>query len=133
MERDVEKLIENYMKSGAGLDRAPDRGQAILLLIAERDLDNVAKKIAKQAGATTMQGQSKVAPGQMQLLIAAYYGDDKEAQRVAKQFNINLRMKHRSVGACALFLAVERGHAQLVESLLGDTIGANFATSSHPT
>jgi hypothetical protein len=49
------------------------------------------------------------------LLLAAYLGDKKGTQLVISQANIDSKSDDRTVRAYALFIAVERGHEQVVE------------------
>lgn len=77
MERGFEKAVEFLVNSGVCVDLTQHRGQEMLLLVAERDWDSVAQVIADKANVEPLEVVPSAAQNQTQLLLAAYYGDDK--------------------------------------------------------
>ncbi|KAI9774241.1 MAG: hypothetical protein M1839_001743 [Geoglossum umbratile] len=118
VERGFTRAVEFLVGSGGRVDLRDDHGVQVLLAITARDWHNAAEIVAKNAKSTASKDDSNVSRDQVQLLLAAYYGDDSDADRLVERGNIDFRGEGRNVGATALFLAVERNHPQMVQILL---------------
>lgn len=118
MERGFEKAVEFLVNSGACVDLRDHHGQNVILLVTERDWDSVAEIVARKARETLAENDDSAQQDYVKILLAAYYGDMEGIQQVVAEARINLKGEERNVGAVALFIAVERGHAQSVASLL---------------
>ena len=118
MERGFEKAVEFLVNSGACVDLGDHHGQNVLLLVAERDWDSVGGIVTRKAEETFSENDDSAEQDYVKILIAAYYGDTAGIQQVVAQARVNLKSQERNVGAIALFIAVERGHAQSVACLL---------------
>lgn len=90
----------------------------MLLLVTERGWDTVAEVIANKAQLVALEDKCSAARDRVQLLLAAYQGGEKDTQLVVDQANIDLRGEVCSIGTSVLFIAVERGHLQVVDFLL---------------
>ena len=133
MERGFEKAVEFLVDSGANVDLWNEHGRGVLLLIAERDWHKVGEVIVHRTKEKIKKYGSRVGQGQVQLLLAAYSGDYKEIQRLVNEDDINLRNKDSSIGATALFVAVERGYLEAVQILLSAGVGVNSTDSAGQT
>ncbi|KAH0564805.1 hypothetical protein GP486_001807 [Trichoglossum hirsutum] len=132
IERGFEKAVEFLVNSGARVDLRDDHGRAVLLFVTERGWHNAAEIIAQKAKLTASTDASSASWDQVQLLLAAYYGDNIEAQRLVQQGNIDWK-EDRSTGATALFLAVERNNSQMVQILLAAGVDVDSGDSMGQT
>ncbi|KAL8690273.1 MAG: hypothetical protein Q9218_004239 [Villophora microphyllina] len=119
LERGFEKAVEFLLKSGACVDLRHDHGQAVLLLITERGWYNAGEILVEKNRLTV---QEEEAPGRTQdrvyFLLAAYENNVGELMRLATKNELQLRSTDRDISAAALFLAIEKGLVQMVETLL---------------
>jgi ankyrin repeat protein len=133
IERGFEKAVEFLVNSGARVDLRDYHGREVLLFVTERGWHNVAEIIAQKAKLTASTDTSSASRDQVQLLLATYYGDSIEAQRLVQQGNIDWKDEGRSVGATALFLAVERNDSQMVHILLAAGVDVDSGDSMGQT
>ncbi|MCJ1429598.1 hypothetical protein MMC29_007513 [Sticta canariensis] len=133
MERGFEKAVEFLVNSGACVDLTQHPGQEMLLLVADGNWDSVAQVIADKANVERLEVVPSAAQNQTQLVLAAYYGDDKEIQIVIKQANVDRKVKDCDVGTVAFFVAVERGHPKVVDTLLRAGVDVDSKDSTGKT
>lgn len=133
MERGFEKAVEFLVNSGACVNLEHDHGRQVLLLVTERDWDSVAEIICNRAKLTDSEEYSSGVQDQIQLLLATYQGDEKATRLLMDQANLDLKGQGRSAATCALFIAVERGHLQIVDSLLAAGVDVNSTDSTGQT
>jgi len=62
--------------------------------------------------------ESSSKQGEIDLMIAAYYGDALKIKDLTERSGLNFHADHHHSGAMALFLAVERRHTAAVQALL---------------
>ncbi|SLM37659.1 Ankyrin repeat-containing domain [Lasallia pustulata] len=129
MERGFEKAVEFLVNSGASVDLGSEHGQGVLLLITESDWDKVVETIAMRTRTVLLDGTTNTSQFAIQLLLAAYYGECTAIQRLVNEGDIDIRGASRAVGATALFLAVERSHAAVVQALLDAGVDVNAKDS----
>lgn len=129
MERGFEKAVEFLVNSGASVDLGSEHGQGVLLLITENDWDKVVETIAMRTRTVLLDGTTNTSQFAIQLLLAAYYGECTAIQRLVNEGDIDIRGASRAVGATALFLAVERSHAAVVQALLDAGVDVNAKDS----
>jgi len=67
---------------------------------------------------------------QVSLLLATYYGDNSSTRTVLKQADIDLQAEDRDLGITALFVAVERGHLEIMEILLSAGVSVDSRDSA---
>ena len=123
MERGFEKAVGFLVNSGACVDLTHSHGQAILLLVTERRWDAVAGIILQKSKTAIEEHAPETDTScprqcQIELLLAAYYGDDLKILNLIEQFELDLHTVRKDVGANALFLAIEREHASVVQALI---------------
>lgn len=123
MERGFEKAVGFLVNSGACVDLTHSHGQAVLLLVAERGWEAVADIILRKAQDTRVEMRSSMdesssKQGEIDLMIAAYYGDALKIKDLTERSGLNFHADHHHSGAMALFLAVERRHTAAVQALL---------------
>lgn len=118
MERGFEKAVEFLVNSGASVDLESQHGQGVLLLITESDWHKVVETIAIRARTVPPDLAAGSSQKAIQLLLAAYYGECTVIKCLVDNETIDLRGEDIAVGATALFLAVERNHAAVVQYLL---------------
>lgn len=133
MERGFEKAVEFLVNSGAFVDLSTEHGQGIFLLITESNWNKVAEIIALKARSAVCSDNTSHWQYPVRLLLAAYFGDNGEFERLVEQENIDLKGKDRQVAATALFLAVERNHQQMVQSLLDSGVDVGSKDSRGQT
>lgn len=133
MERGFEKAVGFLVESGACVDLEHDHGRQVLLLVTERDWDSVAEIISNKAELAGSEEKSSVVRDQIRLLLATYQGDEKTTRLLIDQANLDLEGEGRSIGMCALFLAVERQHLQIVDFLLAAGVDVNSRDSTGQT
>ncbi|KAH0536013.1 hypothetical protein FGG08_007096 [Glutinoglossum americanum] len=136
IERGFEKAVEFLINNGARVDLRDGHGRAVFLFLTERGWHNAAEIVAQNAKLAISTDTSSVSRDQVQLLLAAYYGNDRETQNLVQGCNIGLTDEGRSVRATALFLAVEQNHSQMVQALLSagvdvDSVDSTGQTSMH--
>lgn len=129
MERGFEKAVEFLVMSGACVDLRHDHGRDVFVHIIERDWTTVAESISHKATSAIEEDES--AP--VQLLVAAYSGDNEEALQVTRQEKMDLHKEDRVVAASALFIAVERCQLQVVEILLSAGVDVDARDSAGQT
>lgn len=133
MERGFEKAVEFLVNSGASVDLRDHHGQNVLLLVTERDWDSVAEVVARKAKETLSENCQSAEQDSVKILLAAYYGDTESTQQVIAQGRVNLKFQERNLGSFALFIAVERGHARFVASLLAAGVDVDSKDSTGQT
>ena len=133
MERGFEKAVEFLVNSGARVDLRERHGQEVFLLLTGRDWHSVAEIVARKARETFSENDDSVKQDQVELLLAAYYGDTTRIQQEVAQTRINLTMEERNVSAVALFIAIECGHVQSVDSLLAAGVNVESRDSMGDT
>ena len=133
VERGFARAIEFLVGSSGHVDLRDDHGVQVLLAITARDWNNAAEIITQKAKLAASGDASEVTRDRVQLLLAAYYGDDSDADRLVKRGNIDFKGEGRSIGATALFLAVERNHPQTVQILLSAGVDVDSTDSTGQT
>jgi ankyrin repeat protein len=126
IERGFEKAVEFLVISGACVGLGHQHGREVFLLITERDWNTVAESIANKAKAIVLENGSN----QVSLLQATYYGDNSSTRTVLKQADIDLQAEDRDLGITALFVAVERGHREIMEILLSAGVSVDSRDSA---
>lgn len=133
MQRGFEKAVEFLVDSGARVDLTDHHGQNVLLLVTERNWDSVAEIVARKAGETLSGNDESAGQYSVNILLAAYYGDLEGIQQVIAQGRVDFKNQEHNIGAIALFIAVERGHAQFVASLLAAGVHVESRDSTGQT
>ena len=118
LERGFEKAVEFLLNSGACVDLRHNHGRGVLLLITERGWYNAGNTIVENARLTAEEESPGRAQDRIYFLLAAYENDIGESTRLAARDELQLKSKDRDISAAALFLAVEKGFIQMVETLL---------------
>lgn len=118
MERGFEKAVEFLVNSGASVDLRSDHGQSVLLLVTERDWHNIADTIAEGALSDIRRDSSEAGHFGLRFLLGAYYNSSKQVQKLIRTGVLNLKEHNSAAGKMALFLAVERQHAEMVQTIL---------------
>ena len=125
MERGFEKAVEFLVTSGACVNLRHEHGRAVLLLVTERDWHNAGEIIAAKALAEVTEDPAAVVQDPLYLLLAAYHGDVEKARHLTKAVDFALTSQDSTIEEMALFLAVERGHSEVVQILLEAGVNVN--------
>jgi ankyrin repeat protein len=133
MERGFEKAVEFLVNSGASVDLGSEHGQGVFLLINESDWHRVAEVVASKARLMASKDDKNDTQYPVRLLLAAYCNDNTEAQQLIDKGNISFSGRDRNAGANALFVAVERGHAAMVQTLLVSGVAVDSTDSRGQT
>ncbi|EON66215.1 hypothetical protein W97_05608 [Coniosporium apollinis CBS 100218] len=133
MERGFAKAVEFLIESGACVDLADGHGRGVLLLAAERDWTRVAELIVQRGRATVAEDARGDHRGSVQAFIAAYYGKAADLKRSLDQKDVDLGGEKLEAGEMALFIAVERGHTDLVSILINAGVNVNAKDSTGQT
>ena len=118
MDRGFEKAVELLVNSGACVDLNSDHGQSVFLLMVESNWHKVADIVALNARKAICIEDSSQTCTHLQLLLAAFYGEDEVFRSLMSLGRLELDTKDSKVGSIALFLAVEREKFELVGLLL---------------
>lgn len=118
LERGFEKAVEFLLNSGACVDLRHDHGRGVLLLITERGWYNAGNILVEKTRLTAKAEAPGRAQDRIYFLLAAYENNVDELMRLAAEDKLQLGFVDRDISAAALFLAVEKGHVQVVETLL---------------
>lgn len=134
MERGFEKAVGFLVNSGACVDLTHSHGQAVLLLVTERRWDAVAEIILQKARDSVEETRSEtdnpdLKKCQIQLLLAAYYGDDIKIGNLIEQYDLDMHSEQSHLGVYALFLAVEREHVAIVQALISAGVTVDVTDS----
>lgn len=105
----------------------------MLLLVTERGWDRVGGIICNKAKLTGPEEKTCILRERILLLLATYQGGEKTTRLLMNQTNLDLKGEGRSAAMCALFLAVEREHLQIVDSLLSAGVDVNSTESTGQT
>jgi len=125
LERGFEKAVEFLLNSGACVDLRHEHGRGVLLLITERGWYNAGNTIIENARLTAEEEAHGRAQDRIYFLLAAYEDNIDESTVLGTGDELQLRSMDRDIGAAALFLAVEKGFGQMVETLLSLGIDVN--------
>ena len=118
MDRGFEKAVELLVNNGACVNLDSDHGKSVFLLMAESNWHKAAEIVALNARTAICTGDSSQTRTYLQLLLAAYYGEDEVLRSLISLGRLELNTKDSTVGSIALFLAVERENFELVGLLL---------------
>ncbi|KAL8906512.1 MAG: hypothetical protein Q9207_001998 [Kuettlingeria erythrocarpa] len=134
MERGFEKAVGFLVNSGACVDLTHSHGQAVLLLVTERHWDAVAEIILQKAQASILETKpgsddDNVRRCHVELMLAAYYGDDQNIIPLVEQVDLKLYPAHSQMGANALFVAVEREHLAVAQALISAGLAVDATDS----
>ena len=133
MERGFEKAVEILVNSGACVDLRHHHGRQMFLLITERNWRPVANVIAEKGRTTALEEISPTARDGVLLILAAYLGDNEDALLLLNRNNLDLSREDLGVGTCALFIATERGHLEIVKVLLDAGVDLDSKDSTGQT
>ena len=125
LERGFEKAVEFLLNSGACVDLRHKHGRGVLLLITERGWYNAGNTIVENARFTAEEESPGRAQDRIYFLLAAYENNIGESTRLGARGELQLKSVDRDIGAAALFLAVEKGLVQMVETLLALSVDVN--------
>ncbi|KAL8861144.1 MAG: hypothetical protein Q9178_002360 [Gyalolechia marmorata] len=125
LERGFEKAVEFLINSGACVDLRHEHGRGVLLLITERGWFNAGNTIVEKARLTADEELPGRAQDRVRLLLAVYENNIGESTRVGASAELQLPDTDRDIAAVALFLAVERESAPMVETLLAVGVDVN--------
>ena len=125
LERGFEKAVEFLLNSGACVDLRHEHGRGVLLLITERGWYNAGNIIIENARLTAEEEVPGRAQDRLYFLLAAYEGNINELTLLGNRDELQLKYMDRDISAAALFLAVEKGFVQTVETLLSVGIDVN--------
>lgn len=125
LERGSEKAVGFLLNSGASVDLRHGHGRGVLLLITERGWYDAGKTIVENARLTAEEELPGRAQDRICFLLAAYEGNIDESTRLGARDELRLKTMDRNIGAAALFLAVEKGSVQMMETLLALGIDVN--------
>lgn len=134
MERGFEKAVGFLVNGGACVDLTLSHGQAVLLLVAERHWDSVAEMILQKAQAVILENKlgnddDNVRRCHVELMLAAYYGDDLNIISLIEQGDLILDIAHSQMGANVLFLAVERERVAVAQALISAGLAVDATDS----
>lgn len=130
IERGFEKAVEFLIKGGASINLHSENGQAVFLLLCEKDWLGSSDSLAQDLKKETAHSDPSI-----QLLLAAYSGNEEDLRQLLGKKA--LESHDWSVfGKLALFLAVERNHLQVVRFLISagvdiDSVDHSGQTSLH--
>lgn len=138
MNRGFEKAVEFLIENGACVDLKHEHGRAILLFAAERKWNRVCDVILEKSMTTALVKQdSSAAAASFQHLIntivAVYQGDPVQLRELVVVANKDLLTAYRDIWGFALFLCVERGHAELIPELVLMGVDVNTQDSAGQT
>ena len=125
LERGFEKAVEFLLNSGAWVDLRHEHGRGVILLIIERGWYNAGNTIVETARLTTEEEPPGRVRDRIYFLLAAYENNIGESMRLRAREKLQLKSTDRDISAAALFLAVEKGLIQMVETLLALGIDVN--------
>ena len=125
LERGFEKAVEFLLNSGACVDLRFEHGRGVLLLITERGWFNAGDTIVEKARLTAKGETPGRAQDRINFLLAVYENNIGESKRLGVKGELQLKSLDRDISAAALFLAVEKGSVQMVETLLALGIDVN--------
>ena len=130
MERGFERAVEFLINSGANVDLGTAHGQEVFLLVTERNWGTVAGIIAHKTRCKYESDSGcDLRQNAPQILLAAYDGKYQELSSLIKDASSGLKGRDSDVGATALFIAVERKHILVTETLLISGIDVNSKDS----
>ena len=130
MERGFERAVEFLINSGASVDLGSGHGQGIFLLVTERNWDTVAGIIAHKARSNYgPDAGCDLRQKAAHTLLAAYDGNHQEISSLITEASLGLEVRDSDVRATALFIAVERKHISVAETLLSSGIDVNSRDS----
>jgi len=129
IERGFEKAVEFLVNSGACVDLRLHHGQAVLLLVTERNWNDVGEIIVQRAHSTIGEENSPIVQDQLRFLIGVYNNSGKEVQLLVDDCKLDLKDRDLSIGQMALFLAVERERLEMVQ--FERQYRTNFVTSGN--
>ena len=134
MERGFERAVEFLINSGASVDLGSGHGQGIFLLVAERDWGTVADIIARKTRSNYDPNDRRdIQQNAAQFLLAAYDGNNLEISSLFKGPDLGVELLNSEVGATALFIAVERQHVPVADTLLNSGVDVNSKDSMGQT
>ena len=128
MERGFEKAVKLLVDSGAVVDLSTTHGQGVFLRIVESDWTSVADAVTSRT--ERLQTKSNI-EGQKALLLTAAY-ENSVATEISQSLEY-AKGQLVSTMAMALFIAVERQSAALVEELLASGVDVNVRDSRGQT
>ncbi|KAI9780846.1 MAG: hypothetical protein M1839_006473 [Geoglossum umbratile] len=132
--RGFTRAIEFLVCSGvARVDLKGRNGPEVLLSVTTRDWYDAAEIVLREARLAASEDDSTASREWVQLLIAAFYGDDNEVNRLVRDSDLKGQQQGRGFGETALFLTVERNHPRAVQILLDAGVDVNSVDSTGQT
>lgn len=133
MERGFEKAVEFLLHSGASVDLRNAHGRAVLLLVTQKDWHGAGEIIAENGRVSLDQETDPSVKNQLSMLIAAYNGQMDEVVQVCSNGFLNDDGENGEIAATSIFIAVERGDNEMVQTLLEIGVNPNSKDSAGQT